>query len=233
MPDAPVSGPICDDRSRLRRLLGPVTFALALMAAVAVAIVGLQVQSQGNRADRAEARAAEQDKAIAALSEALATERANSPAPVTPPPEAIVEAPEQIVDRHEVIEGPRGPEGPAGPRGPVGPAGRPGPIGPQGPAGRDGASPPCVTAPSACVGPKGDRGEQGPQGPRGEPGAVGATGAKGEPGDTGPQGPPGEPGPPAPRPARALLPAPLGRQWLCDVVYEGDLVRHENCVNVA
>jgi hypothetical protein len=106
-----------------------------------------------------------------------------------------------LTDKPELLQGPKGDPGEQGEQGPKGDTGEMGATGPQGVAGADGEQgiqgPKGDTGDTGAVGatgpagPKGDTGEQGIQGPKGDTGdtgAVGATGPAGPKGDTGEQG---------------------------------------------
>lgn len=100
-----------------------------------------------------------------------------------------------LTDKPELLQGPKGDpgeQGPQGEQGPKGDTGEMGATGPQGGAGADGApGPQGDTGDTGAVGatgpagPKGDTGEQGIQGPKGD---TGEQGIQGLAGDTGPAG---------------------------------------------
>lgn len=232
--------------------------ALAAVVA-AVAFVFLRVVQLRDDLDAAEQARRDDRAAIAALSEGLRREQdaavAAGQQPAAPSPEELVaETPELI----QGPRGERGERGETGERGP-GPTveqvrtavaaylaayppepGRP-PTdaqvaavvasycaargdcrGPVGPPGDDGAS---------IVGPAGPAGPTGPPGPAATDAqvaaAVAAYCASGA--CTGPPGPPGPPGVDAPRPPRILLPALLGRQQECDLIWTPERLTTQNC----
>lgn len=211
-------------------------FALyLLLLAVAVLIVLLAYKQVSD------AREADQVTINALAAELERTQdqvRSLGEQPVTAPPAEITNNP-------TVVEGEPGPSGERGAQGPSGPAGA------QGSAGRDAVTPPCATTPpSFCVGAPGatgasgqpgvgSQGPQGIQGPAGETvvGPQGPQGPQGVPGETvvgpqGAQGPPGADGVSPPVAPKILLPATLGRQQECDLVWTAARLEAVNCVFV-
>ncbi len=98
-----------------------------------------------------------------------------------------------LTDKPELLQGPKGDPGEQGPQGPQGPQGQEGTGGAPGPQGDQGPK-----------GDKGDTGEQGPAGPQGDQGPKGDKGDTGEMGATGPQGPAGADGAPGPQGPQGL-----------------------------
>lgn len=223
-------------RPRVNRSALPGILFLALVLGLAATFMVVLVK-QDDRADNV-------DRQLAAVAEALTREQeatvADGGQPVTPPVR-------DIIDEPDVIVGEPGKPGERGDRGAQGPTG---PAGATGADGEDAVTPTCATTPpNYCVGAPGatgaagqpgvgTRGPQGLQGPQGETGAVGATGpagpqgspgVDGAAGSQGPQGIQGPAGVDAPRPARVLLPATLGRQQECDLVWTAERLEAVNC----
>ncbi len=239
-------------RPGARGWVGWLALGLSLAAAAAVIVVGLMVQDQDkeSEADRAN---------IAALSEALRQEQAaridDGQLPVTPPVEEIVS------ETPDLVQGEDGKDGAKGDKGDVGPGPSPEQVraavvnyltaNPPAP-GRPPTEQEIAGAVGAyCATRGGCRGDTGAQGAAGV-GQTGPTGAQG-PGPSaeqvaaevaaycsagacvGPMGPAGQTGAPgqdAPRPPRGRFPAPLGREWECDVIWTAELIDTANCVIV-
>ena len=164
---------IAEDKSRLFRAIGKLTFVFVALAVL-------------------QARAAEGQIVHACVAKDGTTRIVD--------PTIVCKTNETTVNWNVV--GPQGPQGPPGAAGVQGPSGPAGPSGPQGPAGAAGNTGPAGPAgPQGLAGPKGDTGTTGSvgaAGPEGSAGPQGLAGQKGDTGTTGPAGPPGPQGPAGP-----------------------------------
>lgn len=152
---------------------------LAILAAVVPVVLYLQGQAATHRAEAAEARADRATDRVEALltAEQRNAERRGYP-PITPPAPEVRDRELDYDEIARIVAGllptPRA--------GQPGAAGRTGATGPPGTPGVSGSSPPCLGAPTRCVGPSGQDGAPGAPGKDGQDGKDGAPGKDGKDG---------------------------------------------------